>query len=165
MSIARQALRPFARFADFSGRASRAEYWGFALLVLLVGLIAVVIELRFALPRIAFVFGPLTLPLALVTFVPGLAVLTRRLHDVNLSGWWALVMWAPYLASVLYFYDRSSLGMDMLFDSDFMPVMLLLSSLQALGGFALLSLLVQRGTRRRNAFGDDPYQPVEPATT
>ena len=164
MSIFRQMLQPFARFADFRGRASRAEYWGFALLVLVTGLIAVAIELRFALPRIGLVFGPLTLALALVIFVPGLAVQTRRLHDIGLSGWWALIMWGPYFASMLYFSAQPDLGMSMLFDPEWMSTLLLFNALQALGGFALFSLLVQRGRRGSNKYGDDPYQLSEPAT-
>ena len=134
------------------------------MLVLLTGLFAIAIELRFALPRIGLVFGPLTLALALVIFVPGLAVQTRRLHDVSLSGWWALVMWGPYLAATIYFSSQSDLGMSMLFDPEWMSTLLLFNTLQALGGFALISLLVQRGRRRPNKYGDDPYQLAEPAT-
>jgi len=164
MSIVRQMLRPFARFADFSGRATRAEYWGFTLLVLLMGLAAVAIELRLALPRVGLVFGPLTLLLALATVVPGLAVQTRRLHDVGVSGWWALAIWAPYLASLLYFSGHSGLNMTVMFDPGWMSTFLLFNMLQAIGGFALVSLLVQRGKRGRNAYGDDPYPMFEPAT-
>ena len=160
----RQALVPFARFADFSRRASRAEYWGFAVLVLALGLIAVAIELRFALPRFGYVFGPLTFPLALVTFLPGLAVQARRLHDVGLSGWWALVMWGPYVASLLYLSGWSGLDMTMMFDPGWISVMLLFSSLQALGGFALISLMIQRGKRGRNPYGEDPCRAVESMT-
>jgi len=164
MLIIRQALRPFARFVDFSGRASRAEFWGFTLLVVVLGLIAVGIELRFALPRLDLALGPLTLPLAVATFVPGLAVQTRRLHDVGLSGWWALITWGPYIASLLYYSGQSSAGLSMMFDPGGMSVMLLLNALQALGAFALISLLFQRGWRGRNAYGDDPCRPVTPLT-
>ena len=160
----RQSLRPFAHFADFRGRASRAEYWGFTLLILVLGLIAVAIELRFAMPRLALLFGPLTLPLALVTLVPGFAVQTRRLHDVGLSGWWALVMWGPYFVSLAYFASHWDSGLSMMFDPQWMSAMMVLSSVQAVGGFALISLLVQRGKRGANAYGDDPYGAGEPAT-
>ena len=157
-------LRPLRKYADFSGRASRNEYWGFTLLLLMVGVIAVAIELRFELPRIVALFGPLTLPLALGAVVPGLAVQTRRLHDIGLSGWWALVMWIPYGASILYVASQPSLGFETLLDSGFMSGMMMFSALQAAGGFALFVLLTQRGVRRSNAYGDDPYQEAEAAS-
>ena len=158
MSIVDQMLRPFVRFADFSGRASRAEYWSFTLLVLAMGLIGTAIELRLGLPRLGLVFGPLTFGLALVTFIPGLALQTRRLHDVGVSGWWALVMWGPFFAAIVYFAGQSGLVMTMAFDTGWMTAMLLFNLAQTLGGFALITLLIQRGRRGRNSYGEDPCQ-------
>ncbi|GBE24204.1 inner membrane protein YhaI [bacterium BMS3Bbin02] len=71
----------FSKYATFSGRASRPEYWWFALF-LYAGSLAL---------RIAFGFnasGPSTLQIVfgLGTLLPGLAVAVRRLHDTNRSG-------------------------------------------------------------------------------
>ena len=157
MSSLGQIFRPFARYADFSGRASRTEYWGFTLLVLILALLAVTIELRFGLPRLGMIFGPLTLALGLVTFIPGLAVQTRRLHDIGVSGWWALLLWAPYLATMLFFYGQSGVDLTMMLDSGWVKMMLLWSALQAAGGFAMFALLIQRGRRGPNRYGNDPF--------
>ena len=99
-------LMPYRRYADFSGRSRRKEYWMF---VLLNVLIAIVLEgLTFALgasaifglgaqPATALSFGPMFWIAAillgiwaLVTIIPSLAVAVRRLHDRDMSGWYLL---------------------------------------------------------------------------
>ncbi|MYN45575.1 DUF805 domain-containing protein [Pseudoduganella sp. FT93W] len=81
------ALRPFRQYAVFSGRARRKEYWYF--LLFLMGV-------NFMLGFFAGLFqsssiGMLSTLLVLVTFLPGVAVGVRRLHDSNRSGWWLLL--------------------------------------------------------------------------
>ena len=65
------------RYFDFSGRASRLEYWSFIL-----------ISLWF----IATSWGLGVV----VVFIPALAVTVRRLHDINRSGWWIFVPWVSF---------------------------------------------------------------------
>ena len=73
-----------AKYADFDGRATRAEYWWFFLAVLLGSAAASVIGFRtYAL-------------FALVTLLPMVAVGARRLHDTNRSGWWQLLALVPF---------------------------------------------------------------------
>jgi len=60
-----------SRYATFSGRASRSEYWWFYLAYALVGLVPIV--------------GPIV---GLGITIPQLAAGARRLHDVDRSGWW-----------------------------------------------------------------------------
>jgi uncharacterized membrane protein YhaH (DUF805 family) len=86
-------------YADFSGRASRSEYWLFALVFVIIYLVC------FALDYNAFWSGQMTImPLStvayLVHFIPGLAVLVRRLHDTDRSGWWMLLGLVPVIGSV-----------------------------------------------------------------
>lgn len=92
-------LEVMRKYADFSGRARRKEYWMFQLIniVILGALLAALIP-----PLIAHTqtFLPLFLGVflcvyALATIVPGLAVSVRRLHDADLSGWWVLVGFVP----------------------------------------------------------------------
>jgi len=82
-----------SKYATFSGRASRSEYWFFVLFTLLVGLVAGVISgitgsdvLGYAI-QIAF-------------WLPGLAVSIRRMHDVDKSGWFILVPIYGFILSV-----------------------------------------------------------------
>lgn len=89
------------KYARFSGRAARSEYWWFSLAVLLYGL--VVIAAFFAANAISggfsqasglSSFGLLVLILGgigfLLLIVPSVAVTVRRFHDYDLSGWWVL---------------------------------------------------------------------------
>ena len=65
----------FKKYVDFSGRATRAEYWSFALINFLVMLVLQII-------------GSATLVnlYSLAVFIPGLAVFWRRMHDTDRSG-------------------------------------------------------------------------------
>ena len=68
----------FARFADFSGRSRRSEYWWATLGVMIISSLVTTI-----LPDLAWIWS-------LVTLVPSMAMCVRRLHDVGLSGFWLL---------------------------------------------------------------------------
>src|SRR6267142_5017453 len=72
------------KYADFSGRATRTEYWWFFLAVLLGSAAASLIAFRvYAL-------------FSLATMLPMIAVGARRLHDTNRSGWWQLLALVPF---------------------------------------------------------------------
>lgn len=78
------------KYAVFTGRASRTEYWTFFLFNLLVsmgiGIIDTVIGSEMQ------VLGNLY---SLAVLIPGLAVAVRRLHDTNHSAWWLLINLIP----------------------------------------------------------------------
>ncbi len=93
----------FNKYADFKGRARRAEYWSFTLIHTIINvslsfLIALIGDLAFT------VFCIMLLLFGLVTFMPGLAVGARRLHDIGLSGLWLLLDWLPLLHLVLFVF-------------------------------------------------------------
>ena len=70
----------FQNYFDFRSRSTRAEYWWWVLFVILTQQALNVVNIR-----IGILFG-------LAVLIPGLALGTRRLHDINKSGWW-LLMW------------------------------------------------------------------------
>ena len=91
------AKRPIEKYADFSGRAPRPEYWWYTLAVIVAAIIVSIIESIVGLDAMLGPYGPLSLLLMLGLLVPGLAVTVRRLHDTNRSGWWILIAAIPYL--------------------------------------------------------------------
>ena len=96
------ATLPFKKYADFTGRSRRKEYWSFVLLNLVCLFAAVFLENILGLSGMVLGFyGPLTVLLWLAFLVPGLAVSVRRLHDTGRSGWWVLLGFVPLLGLVL----------------------------------------------------------------
>src|SRR6476620_2510112 len=101
--------RFFKKYAIFSGRASRSEYWWWALVSLIVGIGINIITSTGTTTNAsgAAVTGPgaiVGLILAVIwglgTIVPSLALLARRLHDVNLSAWLILLVLVPFLGGL-----------------------------------------------------------------
>lgn len=85
------------RYANFSGRARRMEFWAFIVFSALVTLAAVVAGFKLGSqlkPSVDLSYG-MAIVFAVVCyvalFVPSIAVLTRRVHDIGLSGWFALL--------------------------------------------------------------------------
>lgn len=89
----------FKKYAVFAGRARRMEYWMFILFNILVSL------------AIGFVCGLLGLVdesgiigscYMLATFLPGIAVTVRRLHDTGRSGWWWWIVLVPFVGPIVF---------------------------------------------------------------
>ncbi len=79
----------FTKYADFSGRASRPEYWWFFLFNFLVS------------AGLAMFSQGLSSLFSLATLVPRLAVGARRLHETNRSGWWQLLWLVPVVGWIV----------------------------------------------------------------
>ena len=92
----------FQKYADFSGRARRAEYWSFVLIFDLMMGVLLFFAYLFTedyLPNIVFL--GLAGLLALVCILPLLAVQVRRLHDTGKPGWFILIGLVPYIGSLI----------------------------------------------------------------
>jgi uncharacterized membrane protein YhaH (DUF805 family) len=89
------------KYAVFSGRAQRAEYWYYVLFYILIILALSIID------GVAGTFdeqsgiGILGALFVLGTFVPSLAVTVRRLHDTDRSGWWILLNLIPLVGALV----------------------------------------------------------------
>jgi uncharacterized membrane protein YhaH (DUF805 family) len=81
------------KYVDFSGRAQRSEYWFWVLFLFICSL---ALGILFAL--VAVDLRPI---LILATFLPGLAVSVRRLHDIDRSGWWMLLSFIPLIGPII----------------------------------------------------------------
>ncbi|MFO6429047.1 DUF805 domain-containing protein [Erythrobacter sp. W302b] len=122
-------IMPLKRYADFSGRSRRKEYWMFVLLQIL--LLFPLMALGFVMGDFSdsgeggsFLFLLLVGVFGLAFFIPSLAVQVRRFHDQDKSGWFILLGLIPYL-----------------------------------GGLILLIFMCLEGTRGPNRFGADPKDP------
>lgn len=92
----------FSKYADFSGRARRSEYWWFSLFLFLVVLPFEILNADGQSVGLAAIHGLIGLALIL----PSLAVGARRLHDVGRSGWWLLIGLIPLVGFlVLLFWN------------------------------------------------------------
>lgn len=95
------------KYATFSGRARRAEYWWFTLFNVLASIIAQGLDqgVNYATYGHGDLRGGLfELAVGLGLFLPGIAVWCRRLHDVGRSGWWWLLVLVPVIGWIVLFY-------------------------------------------------------------
>ena len=91
-------------YANFSGRARRREYWMYVLVqsIIMIGLMILdsILGLDFELQGISLGYGYLYLIGLIVHFIPSLAVLVRRLHDVGKSGWFYFIFLIPIIGII-----------------------------------------------------------------
>ncbi|MEA1071423.1 DUF805 domain-containing protein [Sphingomonas sp. LY160] len=146
------ATRPLKKYATFSGRAPRAEYWWFYLLSIILYLVATVIDSLLGLSIIG-PYGPVTLLVAVGLLIPYLAATVRRLHDRDHTGWWVLVPFLPY-AVVIALVGQA--GGD-LTSSTSVGAVGILTLVAGIAGIALFIFLVLPGTKGPNRYGEDPY--------
>ncbi len=90
----------FKNYAKFDGRATRSEYWWFALFQILLLLIPIIL-IASGNDSIAGIGGLLYLVIGLGTLLPGLGLLFRRLHDTDRSAWWILIVLVPFGSIIL----------------------------------------------------------------
>jgi len=88
----------FQKYADFNGRAKRPEYWWFALFCFVVSM------------ALGVIGDSISLAFSLVTLLPSLAAGTRRLHDLNKSGWLQLLWLIPILGWIPLIYFLAQEG-------------------------------------------------------
>ncbi|MBB4615233.1 DUF805 domain-containing protein [Novosphingobium taihuense] len=127
-------MMPYRRYADFSGRSRRKEYWMFVLLSLIVTMICMMLMLGGGMmsaeetgsePGLLFWLGAGLLGIfVLGSFIPSIAVQVRRFHDQDRSGWMVLLGFIPYV-----------------------------------GGLIVFIFMCLDGTRGPNRFGSDPKNP------
>lgn len=82
----------FSKYAEFSGRADRTEYWWFELFLLLLMIGAGMLN------------DTLMNLISLAVMLPSFAVGARRLHDVDKSGWWQLLYLVPVIGWIVLIY-------------------------------------------------------------
>lgn len=95
MSFTEAVSSVFSKYATFSGRARRSEFWWFALFNLIASVVAGFIDNAvLGISLLGAIYG-------LATILPGLAVGCRRLHDIGRSGWWLLIGLIPLVGWII----------------------------------------------------------------
>jgi len=99
-------LEALKKYVVFEGRSRRKEYWFFGLFNAIFSVVFVVADVLFGTSGGLSGPGLLTGLYTLGVFLPALAVLVRRLHDTNRSGWWVLISFLPLIGVlVLLFFS------------------------------------------------------------
>src|ERR687893_2971680 len=98
-------LEALKKYAVFSGRSRRKEYWYFVLFSVIVSLVLSAIDALLGISSSTNV-GLLGGIYGLAIIVPSIAVSVRRLHDIDRTGWWILINLVPIVGSIvlLVFY-------------------------------------------------------------
>lgn len=118
-------VRVFKKYADFTGRASRSEYWWFVLWNIIIAIVLSIIgsvvdavtgttmqmanQLQSDPSNISTLVGSsfsatgnwISYVWALAILIPGWALGARRLHDRNHSGWWQLLQLIPLIGGII----------------------------------------------------------------
>ena len=127
----------FKKYSVFKGRADRAEYWYWRLFEFFLALGS------FRLDQIFFdenTTGLFSMFIFFFTFLPGISVSVRRLHDVDRSGWWLLL---PFGGIFVFFFTKN-INMSII--------------LSTLGFLLLLFWFVLPGTNGENKYGKNTYR-------
>ena len=92
------------RYAQFDGRAGRAEFWWFELAsFIIVTVLSILGRASVLFSVIGFIYG-------IAVIVPSIAVGIRRLHDTNRSGWWLLLLLIPFVGLIVLIVFMASQG-------------------------------------------------------
>ncbi|MGO8036635.1 DUF805 domain-containing protein [Rhizobium leguminosarum] len=127
------------KYATFSGRASRSEYW-WSYLFYFLAMIAFVVVVSGVLAASVAGSGSSSLMIAVTviggfvvlgTFLPAVGVQVRRFHDRNISGWWYLAL---FIVSMIPYIG-------------------------IIAGITILVISMLPGTEGPNKFGPDPLRP------
>jgi uncharacterized membrane protein YhaH (DUF805 family) len=87
-------LAVLKKYAVFSGRARRKEFWMFVLINFIVAVALGVVDMMLGTVFLGFIY-------ALATIIPSLAVGARRLHDIGRTGWWQLIGLVPLIGLIV----------------------------------------------------------------
>lgn len=180
MTIQESVKTCVRKYADFSGRATRAEFWWWVLATMLVGFAIGTVDgaiNALLAGGIGYGFSPLSSIFGLAVLLPDLAVTCRRLHDIGKSGWWQLAWFViaflgaiPLIAGVIIFVVSGfsgAKGWEM--DEGSLVVMIVGIIVSLLIWLAIaiwwIVWLARQGDAGPNRFGEDPrsIEETEPA--
>lgn len=108
----RRVLRE--KYAEFTGRAQRSEFWWYMLFVVVVSQVIAFVDGNFLsdlagiettlVEGMTYRMGMLSIIFNLIILVPTLAVTARRLQDTGRSGWWQLLFLVPIIGFLVVLF-------------------------------------------------------------
>ena len=94
-------LQALKKYAVFSGRARRMEYWFFFLFNFLISILLGLVDAVTGTLNAETGVGLFSAIYGLAVLIPGIAVTVRRLHDTGRSGWWFLLIFLPIIGGLV----------------------------------------------------------------
>lgn len=82
------------KYAEFSGRSTRKEYWMYYLIYFLIYIVLAVIDGIVGVMIFTSIFS-------LALMIPSVSITARRLHDTGRSGWWQLILFVPLIGLIV----------------------------------------------------------------
>ncbi|MES2289866.1 MAG: DUF805 domain-containing protein [Pseudomonadota bacterium] len=175
-------ILPLKKYAQFSGRSRRKEFWMWVLFVILVMIALSIVDAMLGLGGSArtssatmepgvtgfggaagVTGGVLTTIFSLAILIPNLAVQVRRLHDTDRSGWWVLLPVVPYVIGIVLMLGGAAGGLAAggvtAAAGGALAVGGVMMLIGAICGLVVLVFMCLDGTRGPNRFGPDPKNP------
>jgi uncharacterized membrane protein YhaH (DUF805 family) len=149
------AVLPMKKYAQFSGRAPRAEYWWFYLGTIVASIPVAILD------KVLGDTGALSGIFNLAILLPWLGVTVRRLHDTDRTGWWLLLLFIPFLAAgVMVGFLAAQARLNGTASDPFSSMgAVMIASIAGLIFLVILVIvfLALPGTVGPNRYGADPY--------
>lgn len=97
MTFADSVKTVFSKYATFTGRATRSEYWYFVLFNVIVSIVVSCVDMALDMRLLSGIFS-------LAVFIPGIAVGVRRLHDMGKAGTMLLLCLIPFVGLIVLYW-------------------------------------------------------------
>ena len=155
----------FKKYFDFTGRARRSEYWWFVLFICLVRMVCSFID---SILIFAVDMKFMEAAFSVLLFIPSMAVVFRRLHDIGRSGWWSGVSYILVAISILSVLFMAGFDFGVLMDNESMFRTLsgtqrMIALLPFIGGlvlcFVILVFSLLDSDKGENKYGPSPKYP------
>jgi uncharacterized membrane protein YhaH (DUF805 family) len=105
MSFGQAISSGFSNYVNFSDRACRSEYWFWILFIIVAEIVTSIIDFAIGLGVVTALFG-------LATVLPNIAVVIRRLHDLDRTGWWIFLGLIPLIGAIILLIWFCTRGTD-----------------------------------------------------
>ena len=103
MNFTEAVTTAFQNYFNFKTRSRRSEYWYFSLFLLLLGIATGLVD-QLVFSTETTDIGPLNGIASLATLIPSFSVSVRRLHDIERSGWFLLLVLIPIIGWIILIY-------------------------------------------------------------